>query len=114
MENSELKEIFRRAMDAKALSHLNTARKFIRHEVNTEQERGIIDVESYIENQIAISLTKNVMSDVKNQIRITKGHTGNKVYELDLIVLPTEMFQYAINTIIKNMSQENLDKIRKQ
>lgn len=114
MENSELKEIFKRAMDAKALAHLNTARKFIRHELNTEVERSVIDVESYIEDQIARSLTKNVMSDVKNQIRIAKGYNGNKVYELDLIVLPTEMFQYAINTIIKNMSQENLDKIRKQ
>jgi hypothetical protein len=116
MENSELKEIFRRAMDVKALSHLNNARKYVQHELNRElEELSSVDYDKYIKSEIRNELANKLVYDVENQIKVSrKEHTGNKLYELDLIVLPTEMFQYVINTIVKNMSQENLDKIRKQ
>jgi len=114
MEDLEKKALFHRLMDAKALAHLNTARKRVQHQVNPHLENLVdFDINARVEHELAISLVKNVMNDVKSQIKITKNDWGDKVYSIDLMVMPTEIFHYAINVIIKNMTEEQILKIRK-
>lgn len=110
----DLQKIFNLAMNAKALSHLKNGRKRVQA---TFDHKVLANInKQYILKELTTKLAELMFEDVKVQLKeeIDPNIIGLTTYNIEFMTFPTEMFQYIIKVIIKNLSPEDIEAIKRK
>ena len=57
-------------------------------------------------------LAKNFLNEVRNHKTVEPHEMGGDIHELDVMIFPTEMIWHIINEIVRDLSLEQIGKIK--
>ncbi len=107
------KELYKSIMSAKCAAHLTQGRKQLKQHINKEIfEKSAIDREGLIKHQIKERLAHELINDVNQQIKKESLPNGDCLYEIDLMVLPTNVFFDVVNHVVQTLSIEQIYQIK--
>ena len=110
----EWKELYNLAMSAKTKAHLKNGRKRVRVQISPEQKAHIQkeQLEDILNIDMSKELAKNFLNEVRNHKTVEPHEMGGEIHELDVMIFPTEMIWHVINEIIRELSLEQIGKIK--
>jgi ASC-1-like (ASCH) protein len=110
----EWKELYALAMSAKTKAHLKNGRKRVKVHISTEQKTYIQkeQLDEILNADMSKELAKSLLNEVRNYKTVEPHEMGGEIHELDVMIFPTEMIWHVINEIIRELSLEQIAKIK--